>query len=1482
MIPICRVMSMLIVSSMMIGIVPSKAVQSTAPTAHPVANRATANDILLDADDYQVLSSGQPSNVATILPKTDQDIFYIDAEAQQEINIAMQRSADQVLLNGELSLFDPDDRLIASDDTSGTDGNPRIGPTLAPTTGRYAIWVRDHAGTRTGSYQITATVSEPLVTAAEQSAFNLEADPCPELAASLDLPDLESVPNQPQNARVKHTNQALPRTNYPLNCEFARGREILATLSPESFSIENASQTFTTEPLVVPEATQMLMFEYLVGRKTADSITPLHVEVLSGAAFTTATNISNFRIKGQYQLGWQTGLLNIQAFRGQTIKLRFINDWWWPDQPSAQVRNLRLTQEIPDWELSNVGEFAIRNDGLIGAYAVITGANATLTLAPINITHQTQSLSFRYRIGRWINDSHAPLFVEVLSGSTFATITNIDQWKLGGRLTDGWREAVLDVQAFRGQTIKIKVINDWWPHHPQVTSIDSFKLNWAVPGWDISDASFVRTNTSHIPVNAENNSFNADFEQSFNAFDVIENADFEQSMVVLSEPSQSTISLDGNNIRATSVEFAVPPTATSAHFEYLIGDLGNPSDVRHMFVTILSGENFEIFEFPQGRAFLSSSQAGWQQGRIDLVGYRGKTIKLQFINDAYGSPSSQIDHLKIVQDIPSWLTSNHQLLKIDTTQEQGNHLYLHGNATQLTPLAFTVPLTAQQVRFDYQAGFTNDAAARQHVLITILSGASFEIVTFLPNYYLVSATNQGWQSLAIDLQRFQGQEIKLRFQLEAHNTAYLRLDNLQVGQVLAGWSSSSHEPMSLETTGVDGQAVRFAGNNARFTSDAWTVLSDTEALQFSYKTQHPDPSWRSFIEVYVLSGDDFGIVTPIDAGLVSGTGNDPDAGWHEATVSLAQFQGQTIKLQFRHQGHGYSTSWLDNLQLVAGEMRANQVIQHAPDNAFIELSRAGQHVTSSSFELASDSQFLRFVYQVGNKDHGNARHHLAVEVLSGANFTTVSRIDQYQLYRSLNDGWKIAQLPIQQFQNQTIKIRFIAPGWVSAPIVRIDKVALLSPRASITGPIGVAGVTYLNVPLTELAGITTTASLTINSMTVYDEYMDLNGTVSYGNTTYAFALTGDLYKSNLGTAGDVVAELQDTTDTFEVLYFAVRQQPFGPQSNPSITHENLALYLQRKGTREAALIDLGLNNPLNPLLSPIFQLTSLSNADYGSDYWLGKLLQPESTIEALGDPDEKKWTWKRTTIGKDCSLVQRLDFGVVITNPADIGVSERAFGSQLEVLGSISNGYVTPGQSWPTDSCDIYDADNAGVTLGSKHDPVTVKFVSSGNGLKGNAAEGDYLSHAVFGGDATRFKNDQLWFDQFIGDLIKSIDMVSKLFSVPITIGDVAQLFPESTPDMGGDPSLSNSMILTDWDDNPTTKIKVLRVPFQQSVLVKQKDYYVIFVTVACKKQNVNRDMQLKIYWDIPLYDNVSKKELNINSYNKNFLVDYKSGPCNK
>ncbi|MBM7842091.1 hypothetical protein [Herpetosiphon giganteus] len=1322
--------------------------------------------------------------------------------------------------------------------------------------------------------------------ALNQSVNVAETDPCPTPMAAVTLPELPTSTSGPQNPNFDIANQELPRTSHPLNCEFSRDRQVLLTsITPQSFTIQNVNQSQTTDSFVVDSSAQYLSFEYMVGRKTGDRGTPLGVEVLSGSNFATVTNVGV--VGGQYLDGWKQGKLPIMGFRGQTIKLRFINDWLGGDEPSAQVRKIKLTVEIPDWELSPFGVSAIEYDDLIGAHAVITGVNTFIVSAPFTIPMQTQSLSFNYKTGRPLNNGGAPIGIQVLSGPNFETTTNLDSWKVEGRLSEGWKHATVGIQAFRGQVIKLKVSNDWWPIQPQTTYIDSFKLNRAVPGWEVSNTNYVKIDTLQLPLNdASNVLTNTDFELGFTPIaDVIPNNAFDLPSTLIQTLSEPAITLTGPNATTTTASFVVPEHTTGFQFEALIGDSGNATLAKPVGVAILSGDTFDIREWPTDSQVWGSTQAGSQIGLIDIKRYQGKTIKVQFFNHDWDNPTSQLSNFRLVDHVPQWTASSQPRMQmINESSAHPSHVYLSKTRSTLVSAPFSLPSQAQQVRFDFQMGDVNDTNANRAAELTLLSGPDFSIRTRIDQGRLWGNTNNGWKTLALDLQDLRGQTVKLEFRLPEFDQPYLRVDNIEVGTATAGWWGKSYENVTIEsTTTALGQSLRMDGALNSITSDPLTVLSTTVSLSFDYKSMHTDGTGNSFVSVNVFSGENFEVSTPIDAGTVFGTQNDPNGGWKQATLNLAQFQGRTIKLQFKHQQFGNSVSWFDNLSLNQGAASASHGPDEAPDGNLLELRNANNAAISTSFNVPTDTQWLRMEYQLSNLDNGNAQEALLVEVLSGNNFSTATFISQGITSRA-NDGWQVAKLPLSQFQGQTIKIRLLTHQFGTRSVVRVDKLALLSPRSTLTTPIVVTGTTYLNVPLTELGGITTTATMTITSLVVYDEYVDLAGQVRYANTTLPFALTGDLYNSSLGTPGDIVAELQDTTRTFDSLYFAVRQEPLGPQTNPTITNENLSLYIQRNGTREATVIDLGLDNTLNALLSPVFELASLEDADYGSDYWFGKLIEgDDSTVEAMGDPNENVWKWTRRIVHKDCTLLQQLKFGVVVEAPeVDILGGSGDFATQIEVLESITDGYVTPGQNWPADSCDMYDEDSAGVTLGSRDDPVSVKFASSGNNLKGNAAEGDYLSYITFGGKAAIYKNDKLWFDIFIAQMIKVIDVALAFYSVPINISSLLELIKVETPFIDDVPSLTNEMILADWDNNPDTKIKTVRVPFQQAILVNKNNRFTTKVTVACKKQNVSRDMQLKIYWDIPMYDNLTKREINNMLYIKNFIMNYKSGPCNK
>lgn len=122
-------------------------------------------------------------------------------------------------------------------------------------------------------------------------------------------------------------------------------------------------------------------------------------------------------------------------------------------------------------------------------YNLIGDSNATSQAFDVPV--EVQSLRLSYQAGDSRNSSTAlPIWVDVLSGPNFATITRIDSDLLTGAVNDGWKAAVLDVQRFQGQTIKLRVRawNQWYG----LARIDQLSLNTETLGWTSSSASFVQ------------------------------------------------------------------------------------------------------------------------------------------------------------------------------------------------------------------------------------------------------------------------------------------------------------------------------------------------------------------------------------------------------------------------------------------------------------------------------------------------------------------------------------------------------------------------------------------------------------------------------------------------------------------------------------------------------------------------------------------------------------------------------------------------------------------------------------------------------------------------------------------------------------------------------------------------------------------------------------------------------------------------------
>ncbi len=306
----------------------------------------------------------------------------------------------------------------------------------------------------------------------------------------------------------------------------------------------------------------------------------------------------------------------------------------------------------------------------------------------------------------------------------------------------------------------------------------------------------------------------------------------------------------------------------------------------------------------------------------------------------------------------------------------------------------------------------------------------------------------------------------------------------------------------------------------------------------------------------------------------------------------------------------------------------------------------------------------------------------------------------------------------------TIRLRFGA----NVTRARIDQISLLTARGSFSGSQLLAGTTYLNMPMTQFGGTTTPANVTITSLNVYDEYTDLAGTVAYNGQTYNFSLFGDLFNSNLGHPEDKVGNLRDATGNFDVLYFAVRHTPLMPVANTSLTGDNLALYLQRKGTREITFVDVPLTGTLGNALWMSFGARGRYGEILQADYWFTKILTPQFGEEVpeiiANDAYNKSYIVYDEFKADICTIRVYAKFSLMYDFPDSIPTGENSG----EFIASIkyTKGWISAINTNNTSVikyCEKIYSHISGLTLGSQDYPIQIGTYSLSNGI----TQQDYL-----------------------------------------------------------------------------------------------------------------------------------------------------------
>jgi hypothetical protein len=107
-----------------------------------------------DPDDNRTLTSGK-TLVGAIDPANDFDTYTFDATLGQVATISMIKSVST--LDGYLALYSPSGALVATDDDTAGNLNPRLRATL-PQTGRYRVEAQSYNQVTYGGYQLTLSL----------------------------------------------------------------------------------------------------------------------------------------------------------------------------------------------------------------------------------------------------------------------------------------------------------------------------------------------------------------------------------------------------------------------------------------------------------------------------------------------------------------------------------------------------------------------------------------------------------------------------------------------------------------------------------------------------------------------------------------------------------------------------------------------------------------------------------------------------------------------------------------------------------------------------------------------------------------------------------------------------------------------------------------------------------------------------------------------------------------------------------------------------------------------------------------------------------------------------------------------------------------------------------------------------------------------------------------------------------------------------
>jgi RHS repeat-associated protein len=233
---------------------------------------------------------------------------------------------------------------------------------------------------------------------------------------------------------------------------------------PHWAKLYHSGDALTSSAITVPSSAHALVYD--IGYLTTSNYSWVDVYILYGTGF--GSSVLAKRDSCSSCGYWSTSYIDLSAYRGQAIKVKF--SWY---GGTVGLDNVKVQQVFPGYDVS--GQFARRQTTGGDTYADLRDGGVLITPA-FTVDAETQSATVDLQKVGGLTPQYQ---IAVAPGPSFATFTSV----ASGTAPTAWQPISFSISAWRGQQVKVRVKPTYgWILADDVASIQRVD----VPQWDIS------------------------------------------------------------------------------------------------------------------------------------------------------------------------------------------------------------------------------------------------------------------------------------------------------------------------------------------------------------------------------------------------------------------------------------------------------------------------------------------------------------------------------------------------------------------------------------------------------------------------------------------------------------------------------------------------------------------------------------------------------------------------------------------------------------------------------------------------------------------------------------------------------------------------------------------------------------------------------------------------------------------------------------